>query len=61
MLLPGGLSFEDDKERIPVAETYIHSEYKQVAASRGHTVTEDDVRSILPQVTRDELARKKKI
>ena len=54
--------FEDDEEMIPVAKSYIHAKYKQVAASHGHAVAnKDDVRevlhSILPPVTPEELER----
>ena len=54
--------FEDDEEMITVAKNYIHAKYKQVAASHGHAVANnDDVRevlhSILPPVTPEELER----
>mmetsp|Transcript_54155 Transcript_54155/g.115068 ORF Transcript_54155/g.115068 Transcript_54155/m.115068 type:complete len:269 (+) Transcript_54155:107-913(+) len=66
LLLSEVLLFEDDEEMIPVAEAYIHSKYKQVAASHGHAVANrDDVRevlhSILPPVTPDELTREEEI
>ena len=54
--------FEDDPEMLQVAENYIHAKYQQVIEANGHDVaTSSDVtsvlRTILPPVTADELAR----
>ena len=58
----GSTLFEEDLDMVPVAKSYIHAKYKQVAASHGHAVAnKEDVKevlhSVLPPVTPEELEK----
>ena len=47
----GSRIFEEDEDMIPVAKSYIHAKYKQVAASHGHAVAnKEDVREVLHSI-----------